>query len=118
MTPEAQRIAIAEALEWKKVTLGNLPEEIWEKLNEIPWARAESNLPDYTVDWNTRPEMLAYLAALGLQPHFTNNIQVFVNNAKPQPPNDPFREEPWDMLSVPQDMFCLAFLETLNLWKP
>ena len=57
MSPEAQRIAIAEACGWKQVTRENKPEEIWEhQKHPLKICRERSKLPDYLNDLNVMHE--------------------------------------------------------------
>lgn len=91
MTPEAQRIVIAEACgkrAERKTIFGDIvPTDGW-------------NLPDYLHDHNTRGEMLSVIADKRLCIEFENQFY-----------------SRWDALTVPQPIFCESFLRTIGKWR-
>ena len=133
MKPEKQRIAIAEVLGW-------LPDDdgaglgTWEAswvgkklFGKQPSFREDGSVgsytvdrvvPDYPNDERTRPEMLRLLESRELTRHMVNNVCVLM--ARPAELNNDMMgwndSHLWMCLSVPQTVFCEAFLVTLNLW--
>lgn len=105
MTPEKQRIAIAEACGWKKAEPPNTP--VWWKNGE--WVSIIYDLPDYLSDLNAMHEAEKVLK---VEQHFTFQVELArVINTITYPLN-------FALLHSTASQRAEAFLRTLNLWKP
>lgn len=89
MSPEAQRIAIAEACGWVQVTRDNKPEEIWEHKSSPYMCRVESKLPDYLNYLNAMNEAEKVLKDLDLYRKF---LYLVVLQDASNGSNEPFEQ--------------------------
>ena len=111
MTPEQQRVAIAQACGWKTQV------ESWPKGNKTTWLDPSANQvcgqtfpPDYLNDLNAMHEAEK---ALTWQQHLTFRKQLWDLVITLGP------EDTWDrqFISATAAQRAEAFLRTLNLWK-
>ena len=107
MTPEAQRIAIAEACGWNGIANYHNGGPLWGKsalglLNAIP---------DYLNDLNAMHEALR---ALLTTRELCNTFNTLIVEEKPARPVE-FEIDKWTWGQA-ADVLCRALLRTLNLW--
>ena len=107
MSPEQQRIAIAEACGWTQVTRGNKPEEILEHKNPPYRCRVESKIPDYINDLNAIHEA---------EKRLTRNQRHDYIDALECIAGDLAVDE-WDTITATATQRAEAFLKTLNKWE-
>ena len=108
MTHDEMNIAIAEVCGWKQVTQYNLPEDIWENLNEKPSAKAKSNLPNYCNDLNAMHEAEKTLRR-DQQNFYINYLSDMVDDECPV-------KHDFDWCCATAHQRAEAFLRTLNLY--
>lgn len=122
MTPEEQRIALAEWAGWKYSPAANSSikhEAImaWYRPGNSPWHLEQ--LPDYPNDINAVHELIHRLPS-GLRE------VTFISKLAKVCGFDPQGENAWDRLhagrfavvNATATQRCEALLKTLNLWKP
>ncbi len=106
MSPEQQRIAIAEACGWKLVTDNPEYEPYWEdpKGNMVAVSNGVHRLPDYLNDLNAMAAAESIIIKAGAQTIrlYEDALQKFVAN----------------IVFATAAQRAEAFLKTLNLWKP
>lgn len=105
MTPEAQRIAIAEACGWTKCERTRSAMRIWVK-DQRRFAYLEK-LPDYLNDLNAMHE-----AEKTIDPDEYANYEQQLRNTYPVCMGGGFH-----LLNATASQRACAFLKTLNLWK-
>mgnify|MGYP003655980474 CR=1 FL=1 len=98
MSPEAQRIAIAEACGWEHIAF----KRGWIKAGD---GETQGVIPDYLADLNACNEMEQVLT-LGEREEFKNILEV-VCAGTPQ----------WDRISATAAQRAKAFLRTIGKWK-
>lgn len=124
MTPEEQRIAIAEACGWKKVRMVAVTE--YQRASGItcdclgvPPESGSPGVPDYLNDLNAMHEATACLDKtinqkdICLRDVFSSELEEIFSRSKTEP-------EIWsmfDLLTASASQRAEAFLRTLNLWK-
>lgn len=109
MSPEDQRIAIAEACGWKPLNAG-----IWTKgrLHAV-----YDGLPDYCNSLDACHEMENVLkniptARIDEQVRYSNELFEIISNAKGSVPFS------FDMINATASQRCEAFLRAIGKWKP
>ena len=108
MTPEQQKIAIAQACGWKQVTRDNKPEEIWEnQKHPLKICAGESKIPDYLYDLNAMHEAEKTLNPM--QAAAYAGILTSIARHSFQPVFAP--------ITAKADQRAEAFLRTLGLWE-
>ena len=105
MTPEQQRIAIAEACGWQWKTRMKDSIRVWS--NPPLMVYYDCGLPDYLNDLNAMNEAERTLTNLNSYLHFLHMITS-------DDPTNISNEPAWATAAQRAE----AFLKTLNLWKP
>lgn len=111
MSPEAQRVAIADYCK--------LPPEVTWKLPSSFVVDNENRflLPDFTNDLNACHEMEKTLIGKGqlVMQNYLDNLCIITNGESAQ--MDGSYQEVQEMIHATAAQRCEAFLKTLNLWK-
>ena len=105
MTPEQQRIKIAEACGWKRHPL-QMNKNFWIHFPSEKQARDDSDLPDYLNDLNAMHDVeIDYIIPNGLWDDYVTHLKNLMKDGK----------RFWGQATAGQR--AEAFLRTLNLWK-
>jgi hypothetical protein len=110
MTPEAQRIAIAETYRWKKVYKGTKPDNRWIQPDGLHYATTDE-IPDYLNDLNTAEPLCQKMHEAGWKVGLTPRYCLWYVYASHQMLGD-FEIENTSLAAA----ICEAFLRTLGLW--
>jgi hypothetical protein len=120
MTPEQQRIKIAEACGWKRIPADDVGSAAKLFYGDVWWRDAENNtiasaeqLPDYTEDLNAMHEAEKTLREMQTMA-FIDRLGEIVNQGQ----SDGSYGGIWNMLFSTAAQRAEAFLKTINLWEP
>ena len=111
MTPEAQRIAIAEACGWKRHPL-QMNKNFWIHFPSEKQARDDSTLPDYPNDLNAMHEAEKIMCGNDWK-NYIMALHLVTNSN----PNGNVGEV-FKIATATASQRAEAFLKALNLWKP
>lgn len=96
MTPEKQRITIAEACGWQYVNFNYILQGVWQNVGSFP---------DYLNDLNACHEMEKLLVDAFERRKYYQTL-------------DEITGDQWATIVATAAQRCEAFLKTVNLWKP
>ncbi len=110
MTPEDQRIAIAEACGWKNVTQGS-PDDPYSGWSNNCFPQPIENLPDYLNDLNAAHEMEKALSEFEFV-DYSFHVSKITNTNTGQV------VALFELIHATATQRSEAFLKTKGLWKP
>ena len=120
MSPEAQRIAIAEACGWKLVTDNPEYEPYWEdpKGNMVAVSNGVHRFPNYLNDLNAMHEAETFIRNAQDQMRYASETLIAMGFDDLIEASDLNVDYCWHAMGATAAQRAEAFLKALNLWKP